>query len=76
MADLKILGPLEFVVVIRADSTSFKYSVYLLPLGKEWDSYPTEYIRGADTLRGAMRAIRKERRRRSLGAQVVHRETL
>jgi hypothetical protein len=70
------VGDSEFIIVIRSDSTSSRYTVYLVPTGSDQRNLHREYIRSADTLWGAKRAIRKERKRLALGARIVHREAL
>lgn len=65
----------EFIIVTRdMPGSSFRYRVYVVPTGEGWRHRAAQHIDSADTLWGAHRAIRKERRRRALGPEIVHRE--
>jgi hypothetical protein len=64
----------EFIIVVRESVEGFKYRVYLVPTGEDQRSARREYISGVDTLWGARRLIRKERRRLAVGPKIVHRE--
>lgn len=67
----------EFIIVVRdLPGGSFKYHLYVVPAGGDRQNLDREFITSADTLWGARRAIRKERKRRAKGVQVVHREAL
>ena len=73
-----IVNKLEFIVVVRDDLIGFRYSVYVVPVGGA-STGSRKYIKGASTLWGAMRVIRKERRRRKrhgADGRIVHREAL
>lgn len=73
---LRIVTEQEFIIVVRdRPGGLFRYAVYLVPTGADQRSTDRSYITGTDSLRGAKKAIRKERQRLDLGAEVVHRES-
>lgn len=69
---------LEYIIVVGGSSIGSRYTVYTVPPGATHCHPGRDFINARDTLWGAKRAIRKDRkRRRKYGnGRIVHREAL
>lgn len=70
---------LEYIIVVGDSSIGSRYTVYTVPVGATHRHPGRDFINARDTLWGARRAIRRDRRRRSrygVNGRIVHREAL